>query len=95
MEKNYTKARVDQLIASHGYFEVATKNNSILINWLQTQNYFNSIEEKDGKIIAFLSKEVAAEDLNKELINLGIYLSHLVKKKESLETQFLQLTNNK
>lgn len=92
-EKLY-EGRVDQLIASHGYFELIASNNGALENWLKSQNYFSNVEQKDGKTIAFLTKEVAAEDLNKELVNQGIYLSHLVKRKESLETQFLQLTNN-
>ena len=36
-----------------------------------------------------------AEQFNKLLFTNGIVLSHLVKRKESLEEQFLQLTDNK
>ena len=35
-----------------------------------------------------------AEEFNKLLFKNGIILSHLVKRKESLEEQFLQLTEN-
>ena len=36
-----------------------------------------------------------AEEFNKLLFTNVIILSHLVKRKESLEEQFLQLTENK
>jgi len=35
-----------------------------------------------------------ASELNKALFTEGIILSHLVKRKESLEEQFLTLTKN-
>ena len=35
-----------------------------------------------------------AEEFNRLLFKNGIVLSHLVKRKESLEEQFLQLTDN-
>ena len=36
-----------------------------------------------------------AEEFNRLLFENGIVVSHLVKRKESLEEQFLQLTENK
>ena len=35
------------------------------------------------------------ENLNKYLFENNIYLNHLVKRKSSLEDQFLELTKNK
>ena len=40
------------------------------------------------------SSSSKVEDLNKSFLEKDIVLSHLVKRKESLEKQFLQLTNN-
>ena len=37
---------------------------------------------------------VGASDLNKYLMERNIFLNHLVKRKNSLEEQFLELTNN-
>ena len=36
---------------------------------------------------------MSASDFNKMMFDKGIILSHLVKRKESLEEQFLQLTD--
>jgi len=89
------EGRVDELIASKGYFELnATKKNELLA-FLNTHKAFGTIKEEEGKIIAILNEVLNAEELNKTLLEKGIYLSHLVKRKESLENQFLQLTSNK
>ena len=39
-----------------------------------------------------LTQPIEAEELNTMLFEKGIVLSHLVKRKESLEQQFLELT---
>lgn len=92
--KKLYEGSVDQLISSYGYFELNTANKTMLLESLQNHSSFSSIEEKDGIIMAFLNNDLSAEELNKSFLDQGIILSHLVKRKESLETQFLQLTNN-
>lgn len=89
------EGRVDELIASKGYFELNSTKKSELLAFLNSHQAFGAIKEEEGKIIAILNEELNAEELNKILIEKDIYLSHLVKRKESLENQFLQLTNNK
>lgn len=89
------EGRVDELIASKGYFELNATKKSELLAFLNSNHAFGTIKEEEGKIIAILNKELSAEELNKTLIEKNIFLSHLVKRKESLESQFLQLTNNK
>ena len=75
------EGRVDELIASKGYFELnATKKNELLA-FLNTHKAFGAIKEDEGKIIAILNEELNAEELNKTLLEKGIYLSHLVKRK--------------
>ncbi|MBW1294864.1 ABC transporter ATP-binding protein [Aquimarina litoralis] len=85
---------VDEMNASHGFFELNSNQNSELKKWLSEQDTFGNLKEEDNKIIAFLNRELDAESLNKQLQEAGITLTHLVKRKESLEEQFLQLTNN-
>ncbi|MHA7057823.1 ABC transporter ATP-binding protein [Aquimarina sp. M1] len=85
---------VDEMNASHGFFELKSNQNSVLKKWLSEQSTFGMIKEEEGKLIAFLNSELDAESLNKHLYEAGITLTHLVKRKESLEEQFLQLTNN-
>ncbi|AXT50743.1 ABC transporter ATP-binding protein [Aquimarina sp. BL5] len=85
---------VDEMNASHGFFELNSNQNSVLKKWLSDQSTFGNIKEEEDKLIAFLNRELDAESLNKQLHEAGITLTHLVKRKESLEEQFLQLTNN-
>jgi len=85
---------VDEMNASHGFFELKSNQNSVLKEWLSKQDNFKNFKEEGDKIIAFLAHELDEESLNRQLFKEGIVLTHLVKRKESLEEQFLQLTNN-
>ncbi len=86
--------RVDEMNASYGFFELKSNQNSILKEWLSKNDTFGNIKEEGDKITAFLTHELDEESLNRQLFKEGIVLTHLVKRKESLEEQFLQLTNN-
>jgi len=88
---------VDQLNANHGYFELKSSNMELLQNTLLESKLFDSVKKnpEDEFLTAILSKPIEAGELNQVLIEKGIILSHLVKKRESLEQQFLQLTNQK
>ncbi|WP_435312989.1 ABC transporter ATP-binding protein [Cellulophaga fucicola] len=92
-EKLYS-GRVDEMIASYGFFELKAEDNEALLSFLKMNPNFSSLEEENGIITANLKNELSATKLNKELYNSGIILSHLVKRKESLEEQFLELTKN-
>lgn len=85
---------VDEMNTSYGFFELKSDQKSALTAWLSKHNDFKNFKEEDGKITAFLTHELDAESLNRQLFKEGIVLTHLVKRKESLEEQFLQLTNN-
>ncbi|MFA5298247.1 MAG: ATP-binding cassette domain-containing protein [Lutibacter sp.] len=85
---------VDEMTASYGLFELKVDNdNSKLLDLLSKFDGIASIKTEDDKIIATLNKPVSASELNTFLFNHGIVLSHLVKRKQSLEQQFLTLTN--
>ncbi|RZN82133.1 MAG: ABC transporter ATP-binding protein [Winogradskyella sp.] len=92
-EKLYS-GRVDEMINSHGFFELKTDKQSELISILENHKLFDKIKTEDDLITAFLTEPMSASDFNKLMFDKGIVLSHLVKRKESLEEQFLQLTDN-
>jgi ABC-2 type transport system ATP-binding protein len=92
-EKLYS-GRVDGMLASHGFFELKTDNEDKLISMLNEDGSFGEIKKEGELIIAFLKEEMDAKSFNKTLFDKGIILSHLVKRKESLEEQFLTLTKN-
>lgn len=92
-EKLYS-GRVDGMLASHGFFELKTDNEDKLISMLNEDGSFGEIKKEGELITAFLKEEMDAKSFNKTLFDKGIILSHLVKRKESLEEQFLTLTKN-
>lgn len=95
-EKLYD-GKVDEMNANHGYFELKSENLDQLHSYLTNSKQFDKIKtnEESGLLTAFPSEELAADEFNKQLIAEGIILSHLVKRRESLEQQFLELTNQK
>lgn len=92
-EKLYS-GRVDGMLASHGFFELKTDDEDKLIAFLKENPSFGEIKKEGVLITAFLKEEMDAKHFNKTLFDKGIILSHLVKRKESLEEQFLTLTKN-
>lgn len=92
-EKLYS-GRVDEMISSHGFFELKSAQHEALVSLLQDNQEFTSVKEEGELIIAFLKEPMDASTFNKFMFENGIILSHLVKRKESLEQQFLKLTDN-
>ncbi|MGB5610897.1 ABC transporter ATP-binding protein [Eudoraea sp.] len=92
--KKLYSGSVDGMLASFGFFELKSDNNEVLINFLKDHPNFGEIKTENGLITAFLKKEMNAGELNSMLFKKGIALSHLVKRRESLEEQFLTLTEN-
>lgn len=85
---------VDEMVASHGLFELKVETDSEKLMELLTKfEGIASIKTEDEKIIATLNKPVSASEINSYLFSNGVVLSHLVKRKPSLEQQFLTLTN--
>jgi len=86
--------RVDEMTASHGLFELNVDNDKDnLIQLLSTFEGIASTKIDEDKIIATLNKPVSASEINNFLFKNGVILTHLVKRKPSLEQQFLTLTN--
>lgn len=92
--KKLYSGRVDEMINSHGFFELKTNKTRELQSILNTHQSFDNITTEGDLITAFLNEPMSASDFNQLMFNHGIVLSHLVKRKESLEEQFLQLTDN-
>lgn len=82
---------VEGMTNNNGYFELQAEEPKALENALAQMPYFSSLEVKNNVLIARISDDISAMELNKQLTEKGIYLSHLVKKKDSLEQQFLEL----
>jgi ABC-2 type transport system ATP-binding protein len=91
---NLFSGRVDELISSHGFFELKTNQKDDLLKLLESNPNFSHTKVENDLVTAFLENPMEAEEFNRLLFKNNIVLSHLVKRKESLEEQFLQLTDN-
>ncbi|MEP0266663.1 ABC transporter ATP-binding protein [Dokdonia sp.] len=86
--------RVDAMNASHGFFELKCDDTKKLEEYLESNPMFGEVKTEGDLVTGFLKSPLSANELNAQLHAQGIVLSHLVQRKESLEEQFLQLTNN-
>lgn len=85
--------KVDGMISNEGFFELQSDDLAVLKNALTKISAIDHFSEEDGKITAYLKQPLEAGALNKLLVEQNIYLNHLVKRKHSLEEQFLELTS--
>jgi len=86
--------RVNEMSISYGLFELNTKEpKNKLISTLNKNSSIGAIKEEGDLIIAHLTQQMEASEINMYLFDNGITVSHLVKRKPSLEQQFLDLTN--
>tara|TARA_R110000850_G_scaffold115256_3_gene230597 strand:+ start:29713 stop:30606 length:894 start_codon:yes stop_codon:yes gene_type:complete len=83
---------VDEMASNEGFFELQANDNSFLMQVLNNHPSVKNCIEEEGKVIVNLKGKLEAEDLNKYLFENQIILSQLIKRKHSLEEQFLQLT---
>ena len=86
---------VDGMTSNEGYFELESDNNETLKTVLGSHPAIEKVVTEDGKVLVYLKSPLAAADLNKYFFENNIFLNHLVKRKTSLEEQFLELTKNK
>ncbi len=85
---------VEGMNASHGFFVVGASNKQQLQNELASDPAFGIVKEEGETLIAYLNEPMDASEFNSKMHAKGIALSHLVKRKESLEEQFLEITKN-
>ena len=82
---------VDGMSNTKGFFELKSDQLADLKLALESFGIFSSVKEKDQVLIAQIDEDISASELNRKLFEKGIILSLLQKKKESLESQFLEL----
>jgi len=92
--KKIYEGRTDEMTASHGVIEIrAAHATDKLIDILSTHKEIDKITTEEQTLIINLKSDVSASDINSFLFKKGIVVSHLLKRKPSLEQQFLILTD--
>lgn len=85
---------VDSMSANEGFFELQAEDNRSLELALNQHPAVEKTTTENNKLLVYLKEPLEAIALNRYLFERNIILCHLVKRKNSLEDQFLELTNN-
>lgn len=85
---------VDGITANEGFFELESENLDQLQSALQHFSQIEKIEKDENKLLVYLNNNLEPAELNSYLFKQNITLTHLVKRKHSLEEQFLELTKH-
>lgn len=91
---NLYSGTVDGMLASHGFFELRAEKQQALREFLENLPAVSRVEEENGLLTAYLKDPMDAVTMNRLCFENQIVLSHLVRRKESLEQQFLTITNH-
>lgn len=74
--------------------EISSNQNVQLKNLLESIEWVRKVEDQNGFFEVILAEGKTAADINKAAFENGIALNHLISKKRSLETEFLEITKN-
>lgn len=85
---------VDGITANEGFFELESENLEQLKSALQHFPQIEKIEKDENKLFVYLNANLEPAEINSYLFKQDITLTHLVKRKNSLEEQFLELTKH-
>ncbi len=86
--------RMDAIINNEVKIEIASAQNVDLHTLLENLPWVKNIADLNGQFEVILEAGKSASDLNVEAFEKGIVLHHLISKKRSLETEFLEITKN-
>lgn len=86
--------KVDEVLISEDQIEVAALDLSILEHTLSTMPGVQQIKPLNGSLQLSCDNTVTTTSVNEFCTQKGIVLSHLILRKKSLETKFMELTNN-
>ena len=85
---------VNGMSANEGFFELQADDVEHLITVMKTHPAATHVVNEDAKLVHYSKDNLEAKELNRFLFEQNVVLSHLVKRTNSLEKQFLELTKN-
>lgn len=85
---------VNDMIESNSFFELKANDISKLKMVLQSHPAVDKIVDEEDKILVYIKQDIPSAELNAYLFEQQIVLEHLVKRRNSLEEQFLELIKN-
>lgn len=85
--------KVDEVLVSEDQIEISAANLQQLERAISTMPGVKQAKPVNGAVLLSCDGHVSTTQVNEYCIQQGITLSHLVLKKKSLETKFMELTN--
>lgn len=85
---------VDEISQSFGFFELRAKDQKALSQFVKALPEVKEVKLENNYLKVFLKAELSEEVLSEKLAGAKIYTTHFVKKRPSLEDQFLTLTQS-
>lgn len=85
---------VDEMNRNHGTLHVDANQRGLLLDFLKKQDYAGTVKEVTDGYEVVLTQKINSGQINEDAFNSGILLNRLAHKKQSLEDQFIELTNN-
>lgn len=85
---------VDEVLRSEDQVEVRAADMQALQNTLQQMPGIKKVKMNDGTLQLTCDSNIQPGQINEFCISKGIVLSHLLLRKKSLESKFMELTNN-
>jgi ABC-2 type transport system ATP-binding protein len=82
---------VRELLAEEEIIEVACGNNQLLEAKLAASELVKEIETENGKLVLTLNEKVMPADINAFAFSNKLVIHHMLSRKKSLESQFLEL----
>lgn len=89
--KKLGDGNVNQVLSASPSVEVVSDDLHILRMTLEKTGWFSDLVEENSMLVASFQKEISPAELNKYLVDQGIYLTHLAMRKQSLEKYFFNL----
>lgn len=84
---------VGRMLSTDQTVEIAAADNKKLLAMLQLHDWIHGVELVGDKIYCSVEKSRSSEEINRIAFQNDIALSHLVLKQQSLEKEFLEITN--
>lgn len=90
-----TAGKVDEVLVNEDIVEVSAADMHSLLAALHKLNNYTSIKQNEQHLhLLYPVGAARLDEINKHCFENGVTLNHLLLKKKSLETKFLELTNN-
>ena len=83
---------VDRMSSKSDFLELQANDNKQVVALLKQNEAISALELAGDKVLVFSKESLNPSEINKFLADQNCYLNHIVKRKQSLEEQFLELT---